>query len=93
MNNSSTGIVNRRDAYSVLLFDRATHTAIENDFNSSPDILLNNILRFDTGRGTKFTGALQAAQAIMERNWSTERLALIHASDMSNLTFCDVELL
>ena len=63
----------RRDAYSVLLFDRYMEICVENDFNSSPDQLLNLVLPYETGRGTNYTSALTTTQGIMERNWSTER--------------------
>ena len=63
----------RRDAYSVVLFDRGVETLVENDFTSTPDQLLDTLLGFDTGRGTKFKLAIQRAQAIMEESWSTER--------------------
>ena len=63
----------RRDAYSVLLFDRDVTTPIVHDFASTSDQLLDALLGFGTGRGTKFTVAIKRAQAIMEQNWSTER--------------------
>ncbi|KAI0290684.1 hypothetical protein BC826DRAFT_956091 [Russula brevipes] len=64
----------RRDAYSIILFSRAAINVLSNDFTSSPDQLLNFVLAWQTDRGTKFTAALGAGQAVMEQYWSTERL-------------------
>ncbi len=63
----------RRDAYSAILFNSATTTIMTNNFTSTPDQLLNAILGHQADGGTNFTRALQAGQAIMEQNWSTER--------------------
>lgn len=63
----------RRDAYSVILFDHNFTSPIVNDFASTPDQLLGALLGFETEGGTNFTLAIQQTQAIMERNWSTER--------------------
>jgi hypothetical protein len=64
----------RRDAYSVILFDSATTTILTNDFTSTPDQLLDAVLNYQAGGGTNFAGALQTGRAVMEQNWSTERL-------------------
>lgn len=64
---------NRRDAYSVILFDHEVSLAVENDFQSTPDLLLNACLAYSARGGTDYTSALVTAQAIMERRWSTER--------------------
>jgi len=72
----------RRDAYSVILFDAAATQVITNDFTRSPDELLDIVLRSRTGGGTNFVAALQTGQAVMERNWSTERTpVMIFLSD------------
>src|ERR1700733_14334172 len=63
----------RRDAYSVILFDNATSTAIANDFTSTPDDLLDEILTYSKRGGTNFTAALISTQALMQQHWSTER--------------------
>ncbi|KDQ64240.1 hypothetical protein JAAARDRAFT_187595 [Jaapia argillacea MUCL 33604] len=63
----------RRDAYSVIMFDRAPITCTENDFTSSPEQLLESVLQFRTGRGTNFGAAIDYARHCMERNWSSER--------------------
>jgi hypothetical protein len=63
----------RRDSYSIILFDRSVVDAVVNDFSSSPDQLLDAVLRHNTSVGTNFTAAIQRAQSVMELYWSTER--------------------
>ena len=63
----------RRDAYSVVLFDHVVTTPIVNDFASTPDQLLDSLLRFGARGGTNFSLAIQRTGAIMEQSWSTER--------------------
>lgn len=63
----------RRDAYTVLLFNQAVSECVVHDFASTPDQLLNAVLRFSADGGTNFTSAIQVAQAQMERHWSPER--------------------
>jgi len=63
----------RRDAYSVILFDKRTKNVLVNDFTSTPDQLLGFVLVEGPSFGTDFTAALEAAGAVMERNWSPER--------------------
>ncbi|KDQ64238.1 hypothetical protein JAAARDRAFT_201615 [Jaapia argillacea MUCL 33604] len=67
----------RRDAYTVLLFNSAVSTCIENDYTRSPDQLLDAVLPSAASGGTNFTSALQCARSCMERNWSTERTPVI----------------
>ncbi|KAF9016584.1 hypothetical protein BDZ89DRAFT_1075519 [Hymenopellis radicata] len=65
---------NRRDAYSVILFDHTTSTVLANDFKSTPEDLLNTVSRYGTGGGTDFELALDAAKA---QHWSTERTPVV----------------
>lgn len=65
--------VNRRDAYSVILFDHNISTVVDNDFTSNPNTLLGKVLPFGAGGGTNYQLALRHAQQTMEKNWSTER--------------------
>ncbi|KAI9443938.1 hypothetical protein H4582DRAFT_1807523, partial [Lactarius indigo] len=67
----------RRDAYSVILFNAKTKNVVANDFTSSPDELLDIVLNEKTKWGTNFAAALQAGQAIMADNWSTERTPIM----------------
>ncbi len=63
----------RRDAYSIILFNSATTNIIINDLTSTPDQLLNAVLRHRANGGTNFVEALRTGRAVMERDWSTER--------------------
>ncbi|KIK48596.1 hypothetical protein CY34DRAFT_798112 [Suillus luteus UH-Slu-Lm8-n1] len=67
----------RRDSYSIILFDRSVVDAVVNDFSSSPDQLLDVVLRHNTSVGTNFTAAIQRAQLVMEQHWSTERTPVV----------------
>jgi Mg-chelatase subunit ChlD len=64
----------RRDAYSVVLFNHATKTALANDSTSSPDQLLGALLNEGPEGSTNFASALSAGEAVMVKNWSPERL-------------------
>jgi hypothetical protein len=79
----------RRDSYSVILFDSAVTNAFVNDFVSSPDQLLDAVLRYSADGGTNFTAAIQRAQSVMEQHWSTERCVdlPINTSKTSNIAF------
>ncbi|KAG2340343.1 hypothetical protein BDR05DRAFT_889963 [Suillus weaverae] len=67
----------RRDSYSVILFDSSVTNAFVNDFVSSPDQLLDAVLRYGANGGTNFTAAVQQSQSVMEQHWSTERNPVI----------------
>ncbi|KAH8993666.1 hypothetical protein EDB83DRAFT_2325213 [Lactarius deliciosus] len=67
----------RRDAYSVIMFNSTTKNAVVNDFTSSPDELLDIVLNTRAKGGTGFATALQAGQAVMVDNWSTERTPIM----------------
>lgn len=73
--NLADGTANRRDAYSIILFDDQVSVIVENDFQSSPDALLNSCLAHESRGGTDYTMALRAVQQVMDRRWSTERQA------------------
>jgi hypothetical protein len=64
----------RRDAYSVILFNDFSTTALVNDLTSSPDQLLDRLLVIRASGGTNFSVALQAGQSVMLQNWNTARL-------------------
>lgn len=63
----------RRDAYSVILFDDALVNCVLNDFTSSPDQLLANVLQHESRGGTDYSLAVRNAETVMRQNWSTER--------------------
>jgi hypothetical protein len=64
----------RRDAYSVILFNSTTIPVLTNDFTSFPDQLLDAVLDHRADGGRNFSEALRAGRAVMEQNWSAERL-------------------
>lgn len=68
-----TGTHNRRDSYSVILFNESVVQSVNNDFTSTSEELLNQILGHRATGGTNYGGALQAAQRCMEASWSAER--------------------
>ena len=64
---------NRRDAYSTILFNSSPVEIYGNDFNSTPDQLIDRLLQQQAGRGTDFDAALVKANELMVRYWSPER--------------------
>ncbi|KAJ7722957.1 hypothetical protein B0H16DRAFT_1895971 [Mycena metata] len=73
----ATAVPARRDAYSVVLFDYGASVPIANDFTSTPDDLLHQLLAYETGGGTDFTLALTTARQLMRDHWSTERTPVV----------------
>jgi len=71
MNQGAVG--QRHDAYSVLLFNNSVKRVLANDVKSSPDRLLDAVLRYQAHGKTNFEAALRAGGTVMELNWSTER--------------------
>ncbi len=80
----------RRDAYSIILFDDTAKNAVVNDFTSTPDQLLDGVLNERAKGGTNFTAAIQASQAVMIDNWSTERFVFFNCFRLiaHSLTIC-----
>lgn len=70
---ATAGANNRRDAYTIILFDHEVSTVLQHDFTSTPDALLNVVLAHAARGGTDYTRALNEAQRQMETHWSTER--------------------
>lgn len=64
---------NRRDSYSVILFNDAVQTVIPNDVASAPEALVDQLLPYGRGGGTDYTLAIRSAQDLMVQNWSPER--------------------
>ena len=65
-----------RDAYSVIFFNDSTKKVIVNDTTSSPNEILNRLLSEPAGGSRDIPAALRAAKAVMEQNWSPERLVI-----------------
>lgn len=63
----------RRDAYSVILFDHAIYRGVINDFTSTPEALLDSVIRYSAGGGTNYDSALSETRTVIQQNWSTER--------------------
>lgn len=74
---SQQAIGARRDAYSIILFDRTAKSVVVNDFTSNPDQLLDTVLNYKASGSTNFTAALQAGEVAMIDNWSTVRLVSV----------------
>lgn len=70
------GAGNRRDAYSVILFDDTGYAPVTNNFTSTPDELLNLVLPHGARGGTDYDLALRQVQTCMTNNWSTERYVI-----------------
>jgi hypothetical protein len=73
LNGDSTSGGGRRDAYSLLFFNRESSMCIEHDLTSSPDELLTAALLFEPDGGKNFTIALEKTRDIMDSHWSMER--------------------
>jgi len=69
---ATTNIV-RRDAYSIVMFDSSAEECEANNFDSTPQDLLNAVLRYGVGGGTNYNAALVTVRSVMETHWSTER--------------------
>ncbi|KIJ06345.1 hypothetical protein PAXINDRAFT_92137 [Paxillus involutus ATCC 200175] len=67
----------RRDTYSVILFDSVVRQALYSDLGSSADQLLDILLPYRANGGTNFASAIQTAQDVMQRGWSTERTPVV----------------
>lgn len=63
----------RRDSYSVILFNHAVTRSFENDFEHTPDNLLQNLLQYQAQGNTNYEAAVQETEVVMRKHWSTER--------------------
>ncbi|KAK0202722.1 hypothetical protein DFS33DRAFT_1436579 [Desarmillaria ectypa] len=75
--NRQARVANRRDSYSVILFDHQLVRGVTNDFTSSPLDLLNSLLRYQARGGTDYDTALSDARNVMTENWSPERAPVV----------------
>ncbi|EJD48575.1 hypothetical protein AURDEDRAFT_60947, partial [Auricularia subglabra TFB-10046 SS5] len=67
----------RRDSYSIILFNHQADICLENDFTRNPRQLLDVLLRMDSYGGTNFNGALNAGLTVMERHWHTDQFPVV----------------
>jgi hypothetical protein len=75
--NRQSRVTNRRDSYSVVLFDHELARGVTNDFTSSPEDLLNGLLLYQARGGTNYDLALIDARNVMTANWSPERVPVV----------------
>ncbi|KAG8795910.1 hypothetical protein FRC12_008165 [Ceratobasidium sp. 428] len=67
----------RQDAYSVITFDRSATTRVANDFISTTDQLINQLIPQISAGGTSFRRALSRAQSLIETHWSSDRAPVV----------------
>lgn len=63
----------RRDSYSVILFNHSVTRSFENDFQRTPENLLQSLLQYEADGGTHYESAIRETEAVMRSHWSTER--------------------
>ncbi|KAF9443582.1 hypothetical protein P691DRAFT_778790 [Macrolepiota fuliginosa MF-IS2] len=86
----------RRDSYSLILFDNGVMRCFENDFQSTPDNLLQTVLPHKIRGGTNYEAAICETEAVMRAHWSTERSPVViflsdgecNISDSTMRTLC-----
>ncbi|KAG9091465.1 hypothetical protein FS749_016527 [Ceratobasidium sp. UAMH 11750] len=74
---TSSSIQTRQDAYSVITFDHVSTTRVANDFASTTNQLVNQLIPQLGAGGTDFHQALLQAQSLIERHWSSDRAPVI----------------
>ncbi|KAJ1300981.1 hypothetical protein OPQ81_003405 [Rhizoctonia solani] len=67
----------RQDAYSVITFDHYATTRFQNDFTSTTDQLVGQLIPQTGKGGTNFQAALAMAQLLIESHWSSDRAPVI----------------
>jgi hypothetical protein len=70
---SSATTANRRDSYTVILFDENVTPVVNNDTTSAPDALLTPMLREFPEGLTNFNCWMDSTQARMEKSWNAHR--------------------
>ncbi|KAG8795916.1 hypothetical protein FRC12_008171 [Ceratobasidium sp. 428] len=79
---AQSGSQTRQDAYSVVTFNRTPVTRVSNDFTSTTDQLIGQLISHRSSGGTNFNAALAHAQELIQANWSSDRApALVFLSD------------
>lgn len=67
----------RKDAYSVVLFHHAVTRSFENDFQRTPENMLQSLLQYEANGGTNYELAVIETEAVMRRHWSSERCVVM----------------
>jgi hypothetical protein len=63
----------RQDAYSIILFNSTAYAILRNNFDYSPEDLLNVILAYGPGSGTNYTAALAETRRVIDLFWDAAR--------------------
>ncbi|KAJ1300986.1 hypothetical protein OPQ81_003410 [Rhizoctonia solani] len=63
----------RQDAYSVITFNDSPTTRLVNDFTSTTNQLLSQLLQNSAGGGTNFNSALSHAQSLIRTHWNSDK--------------------
>ncbi|CAE6410576.1 unnamed protein product [Rhizoctonia solani] len=72
----------RQDAYSVITFNNHPTTRLANDFTSTTDRLLSQLLQTSASGGTNFNLALAHAQTLIRTHWNSDKApVLVFLSD------------
>ncbi|CAE6457353.1 unnamed protein product, partial [Rhizoctonia solani] len=72
----------RQDAYSVVTFNDNPTTRLANDFTSTTDQLLSQLLQTSASGGTNFNSALAHAQTLIRTHWNSDKApVLVFLSD------------
>ncbi|CAE7194406.1 unnamed protein product [Rhizoctonia solani] len=72
----------RQDAYSVITFNEYPTTRLANDFTSTTNQLLSQLLQTSAGGGTNFNSALAQAQILIRTHWNSDKApVLVFLSD------------
>ncbi|KAG8716525.1 hypothetical protein FRC09_015642 [Ceratobasidium sp. 395] len=73
---AQSGSQTRQDAYSVVTFNDTPVTQVSNDFTSTTDQLIGQLISQRIWGGTNFNVALAHAQKLIQTNWSSDRRVL-----------------
>ncbi|KAF8607193.1 hypothetical protein BDV93DRAFT_303052 [Ceratobasidium sp. AG-I] len=67
----------RQDAYSVVTFDHYAETRVANDFTSTTDELIDQLIPQTGCGGTDFGAALAEAHSLIENHWNTDKAPVV----------------
>ncbi|CAE6486977.1 unnamed protein product, partial [Rhizoctonia solani] len=72
----------RQDAYSVVTFNNSPTTRLANNFTSTTDQLLSQLVQTSASGGTNFNSALAHAQTLIRTHWNSDKApVLVFLSD------------
>ncbi|KAF5362168.1 hypothetical protein D9756_002245 [Leucocoprinus leucothites] len=67
----------RRDAYSVILFNNSVARSFENDFQRTPENMLQSLLQYEAVGGTNYEAAVIETEVVMRKHWNGERSPVV----------------